>query len=179
MKRDALVSSIENSNLDVLALINILCLDFLSFLRGEGGRWPTSLSRGWLLPTEGLVTNSLLKNLTCESFREYFTYEVVYRQKCSLLLTFTRLKSLASLVILTSGEGLASLQFIHILLFTYAPQACLSFVVEDGVINGSKKLIMRLQPIKLKYGSGSGIILAATTSAIKTSKGSVCYFISH
>ena len=36
MKRDALVSSIENSNLDVLALIHILCLDFLSFLRGEG-----------------------------------------------------------------------------------------------------------------------------------------------
>ena len=71
---------------------------------GGGGRWPTSLSRGWLLPTEGLVTNSLLKNLTCESFREYFTNEVVYRQKCSLLLTFTRLKSLASLVILTSGE---------------------------------------------------------------------------
>ena len=150
MNRDALVSSIGNSNLDVLAIINILCLDFFSFLRGEGGRWPTSLSRGWLLPTEELVTNSLLKNLTCESFREDFTYEVVYRQKCSLLLTFTRLKSLASLVILISGG------FSIFAIYSYPPlhlrpQTCLSFVVEDGVINGSKKLIMRLRPFNWNF----------------------------
>ena len=178
MKRDALVSSIENSNLDVLALINILCLDFLSFLRGEGGRWPTSLSRGWLLPTEGLVTNSLLKNLTCESFREYFTYEVVCRQKYSLLLTFTRLKSLASLIILTTGE------FNVFAIYSYPPLHLRHsntpfFCCWRWGNQWFQKLLMRLQPFKLKYGSGSGIILAATTSAIKTSKGSVCYFISH
>ena len=47
MKHDALVSSIENSDLVVLLLINIVCVDFLSYLRGKGlwGR-PTSLSRG-------------------------------------------------------------------------------------------------------------------------------------
>ena len=68
-ERDALVSSIGNSDLVVLALINLLCVDFLSYLRGKGlwGR-PTSLCRGGLLPTEGLVANSLLKNLICESF---------------------------------------------------------------------------------------------------------------
>ena len=178
MNRDALVSSIENSNLDVLAIINILCLDFFSFLRGEGGRWPTSLSRGWLLPTEELVTNSLLKNLICESFREDFAYEVVYRQKCSLLLTFTRLKSLASLIILTSGEfrvfAIYSYPPLHL-----RPSNTPFFCCWRWGNQWFQKLLMRLQPFKLKYGSGSGIILAATTSAIKTSKGSVCYFISH
>ena len=34
-----------------------------------------------------------------------------------------------------------------------------------------QKLIMRFQPFKLKNGYGSVIILAATTSAITTSKG--------
>ena len=178
MDHDALVSYIENSNLDVLALINVFCLDFLSFLRGEGGRWPTSLSRGWLLPTEGLVTNSLLKNLTCESFREYFTYEVVYRQKCNLLLTFTRLKSLASLIILTAGEfnvfAIYSYPSLHL-----RPSNRPFFRYWRWGNQWFQKLIMRLRPFKLKNGSGSGIILAATTSAIKTSKGSVCYFITH
>ena len=47
MKHDALVSSIENSDLVALPLINILCVDFLTYLRGKGlwGR-PTSLSKG-------------------------------------------------------------------------------------------------------------------------------------
>lgn len=46
MKHDALVSSIENSDLVVLPLINIVCVDFLSYFR-EKGLWgrPTSLSR--------------------------------------------------------------------------------------------------------------------------------------
>ena len=175
MKRDTLLSSIENSNLDVLALINILCLDFLPFLRGEGGRRLTSLSRGWLLPTEGLVTNCLLKNLTCESFREDFTYEVVYCQKCRLLLTFTRL---ASLIILTAGEfnvfAIYSYPPLHL-----RPSSMPFFCCWRWSNQWFQKLIMRLQPIKLKYGSVGGIISAATTSAIKTSKGSVCYFITH
>ena len=46
-ERDALVSSIGNSDLVVLALINLLYLIFLSYLRGKGlwGR-PISLCRG-------------------------------------------------------------------------------------------------------------------------------------
>ena len=36
MKHDALVSSIENSDLVALPLINILCVDFLTYLRGKG-----------------------------------------------------------------------------------------------------------------------------------------------
>ena len=145
---------------------------------GARGRWPTSLSRGWLLPTEELVTNSLLKNLTCESFRENFTHKVVYRQKCSLLLTLPRLKSLASLVILISGEfsvfAIYSCPPLHL-----RPSSMPFFCCWRWGNQWFQKLIMRLQPFKLKYGSGCGIILAATTSAIKTSKGSVCYFISH
>ena len=120
----------------------------------------------------------LLPTLCCESFREYFTYEVVYRQKCSLLLTFTRLKSLASLVILTSGE------FSVFAIYSYPPLHLRPsnmpfFCCWRWGNQWFQKLIMRFQPFKLKNGFSSGIILAATTSAIKTSKGSVCYSISH
>ena len=172
MKRDTLLSSIENSNLDVLTLINILCLDFLPFLRGEGGAAAYFSELRLIVTHRGACYQLFAWESQLWVVPRGFHLWGCLPSKVQLV---TRP---ASLIILTAGEfnvfAIYSYPPLHL-----RPSSMPFFCCWRWSNQWFQKLIMRLQPIKLKYGSVGGIISVATTSAIKTSKGSVCYFITH